>query len=142
MQAHRPPGFVLAAHMMHMDASELQQTSNEKKKVMSHTHTYFNRVSVFRFIEGMRIACMVHVRFSFGWLVHVRFMYHPGMTQLWLIGSHVVHVWFTCGSHVVHRWFNIGLEVVHVRFTVGSHVVQYWFTCGSRVVHMWFNIGS
>ena len=36
-----------------MDASELHQTSNNK--VMSHTHTHFNRVSVFLLIEGMRI---------------------------------------------------------------------------------------
>ena len=95
-----------------MDASELHQTSN--KKVMSHTHTHFNRVSVFLFIEGM--------------FIH---MYGSGLIQLWIVGSGAVHVQSRNGSVVVHIWFNDVSGVVQVWFTFGSVLVQVCCRFGS-----------
>ena len=89
----------------------------KRKKVMSHTHTYFNRVSVFLFIAGMRM--------------HVWFRFDSGLA----------HGWFRCGSCTIQEWFSCGSYLVQLCFRCSSNLVHVWFSVGSGLLQVWIRLG-
>ena len=63
---------------------------------------------------------------------------HSAHTRLYILGSHMAHMWLILGSHSAHIWLILGSHSAHMWLILGSHSAHF----GSYSVHTRLKCGS